>query len=101
MVEDRDSPQPHARRMLELEYQVFNQQITQLLESRAFERRSIDEINLWWRDCSAKRSRADLLRHLSQCESLLRLHAQTSDFRDQYRCLQTRLAELGQQLGYW
>jgi hypothetical protein len=97
MVEDRDQ----GKRILEIEYQALSQEINQLMESRALERRSIDEINHWWSDLSTKRSPEDLLRHLSECESLMRLHSQTSGFQDQYRCLKTRLAELGQQLGYW
>ena len=97
MVEDRDQ----RRRILETEYQTLSQEITSMIESRAFECRSMDEITHWCCDLSEKRSGTDLLRHLSECESLIRLHAQTSGFQDQYRRLQTRLAELGQQLGYW
>ncbi len=90
-----------GRRMLEFEYQALNQEITQLLESRAFEQRAVEEINRWWGDLAERRSPSDLSDHLSQAESLLCLHTQTSEFRDHYRRLQKRMAELGQRLGYW
>jgi hypothetical protein len=93
-------PDP-GRRMLEFEYQALNQEITQLLETRAFEQRAVEEINRWWADLAQRRSPSELREHLSQSESLLCLHTQTSEFRDHYRRLQTRMAELGQQLGYW
>lgn len=97
MVEHRD----RERRILEIEYQTLNQEITTLLESRAFERRSVEEINRLWLDLSSGRIEDDLLHHLAHCESLLSLHVQTSNFRNHYRRLQSRMAELGQRLGYW
>ena len=90
-----------GRRMLESEYQALNQEITQLLESRAFEQRAVEEISRWWGALAERRSPSDLSEHLSQSESLLCLHTHTSEFRDHYRRLQTRMAELGHQLGYW
>ncbi len=97
MIEHRD----HGRQILELEYQILNEQMNQLLKSRASDRHSVEEIHRWRSDLSARRSPADLIQHLAQSESLICLHAQTSDFRNQYRRLQTRMADLGQRLGYW
>ncbi len=101
MFEDADSPFGAGKQILESEYLVLAQQMTQLLESRVIEREYIEAIHRWWTGLAPSGSTSSLWQLTSESESLLRLNTQTSDFRDRYRLLQRRMSELGQKLGYW
>ncbi len=112
MIEEPNSRFEDVRRDLEYDYLALSYQMTHLLESRTRERAVLNEISHWVGNLSKVplhrlpvadgKKLEDLTRTiLSEADSVIRLGMQTSAFRDQFRGLQKRMAELGRHLGYW
>lgn len=112
MIEDPNSRFDDVRRDLEYDYLALSYQMTHLMESRTRERAVLDEISRWVGELgdsslhrlpvAESKKLIELTRIiLSEADSVVRLGIQTSAFRDQFRVLQQRMAELGRHLGYW
>lgn len=118
MNQDPRSHLSDVRRDLEYDYLALSYQISHLLESRAREKAVLDEVAHWVEELVQARQRmmsgarsynlpelkrldelTDVV--LSEAESFVRLGIQTCNFREKFRVLQSQLAEIGRQLGYW
>jgi DNA repair exonuclease SbcCD ATPase subunit len=88
------------RQRIEQDYQAVDAEIAELREERARGLAAIDELE-WMMNEVRRRGGGEMEELLGEVESFLRLALQTSDYRERYRALHGRLAELGKELGYW
>jgi DNA repair exonuclease SbcCD ATPase subunit len=88
------------RQRIERDYQAVDAEIARLREKRERGLAAIDELQ-WMMNEVRRRGGGEMEELLEEVESFLRLALQTSDYRDRYRALHGRLAELGKRLGYW